>query len=162
MLNVLACKRHLLLLCAVLCRVLTWPDKLCPRGSVTCRQLLPFEPGLSSRARLPTRNIVFHNYLPTLLSNSPSTKHALMDGTLPRRDDGEQLQHPFGEQRNSSLRRLACDACRARKVRCDRRDPPCSRCAKVGIRCRYSSRLKPPASKMDLSQFLLTLDTRLS
>lgn len=63
---------------------------------------------------------------------------------------------------SSSLRRLACDACRARKVRCDRQDPPCSRCAKVGVTCRYSSRSKPTPSKMDLSRFLITLNNRLS
>ncbi|KAL6861998.1 fungal-specific transcription factor domain-containing protein [Trichoderma novae-zelandiae] len=62
---------------------------------------------------------------------------------------------------SSSLRRLACDACRARKVRCDRQDPPCSRCAKVGVTCRYSSRSKPTPSKMDLSKFLVTLNNRL-
>ncbi|KAL5084591.1 hypothetical protein Trisim1_011593 [Trichoderma cf. simile WF8] len=62
---------------------------------------------------------------------------------------------------SSSLRRLACDACRARKVRCDRQDPPCSRCAKVGVTCRYSSRSKPTPSKMDLSRFLVTLNNRL-
>ncbi|PHH59138.1 hypothetical protein CDD81_3696 [Ophiocordyceps australis] len=68
---------------------------------------------------------------------------------------------PAEESSSSSLRRLACDACRARKVRCDRQDPPCSRCAKVGNTCRYSSRSKPTPSKMDLSRFLVTLNNRL-
>ncbi|PHH63673.1 hypothetical protein CDD82_1852 [Ophiocordyceps australis] len=68
---------------------------------------------------------------------------------------------PAEESSSSSLRRLACDACRARKVRCDRQDPPCSRCAKVGNTCRYSTRSKPTPSKMDLSRFLVTLNNRL-
>lgn len=63
---------------------------------------------------------------------------------------------------SSSLRRLACDACRVRKVRCDRQDPPCSRCAKQGVTCRYSGRSNPTSSKTDISKFLETLNSRLS
>lgn len=69
---------------------------------------------------------------------------------------------PSSSSSSSSLRRLACDACRARKVRCDRQDPPCSRCAKMGVTCHYSGRSKPTPSKMDLSRFLITLNNRLS
>lgn len=60
-----------------------------------------------------------------------------------------------------SLRRLACDACRNRKVRCDRQSPTCGRCVKIGNNCHYSSRARSTPSKMDLSRFLLTMNNRL-
>ncbi|KAJ5788011.1 hypothetical protein N7457_003001 [Penicillium paradoxum] len=59
-------------------------------------------------------------------------------------------------------KRLACDACRDRKIRCDKQRPVCGRCTKVGINCRYSSRAKPTPSKTDLSRFLITLNNRLN
>ncbi|KAI8628006.1 hypothetical protein F5Y19DRAFT_465355 [Xylariaceae sp. FL1651] len=36
----------------------------------------------------------------------------------------------------------ACDQCRLRKVRCDRRQPDCSNCQKAGIECNSSNTLK--------------------
>ncbi|KAL7918089.1 fungal-specific transcription factor domain-containing protein [Trichoderma austrokoningii] len=62
---------------------------------------------------------------------------------------------------SSSLRRRACDACRARKVKCDTQDPPCNRCAKMGISCKFSGRAKPTNSKIGMSRFLETLNNRL-
>ncbi|KLU92410.1 hypothetical protein MAPG_11356 [Magnaporthiopsis poae ATCC 64411] len=58
-------------------------------------------------------------------------------------------------------KRLACDPCRERKIRCDRQQPACGRCVKVRIGCRYSQRSKPMPSRMDLSRFLVTLNNRL-
>lgn len=63
---------------------------------------------------------------------------------------------------SSSLRRRACDACRSRKVKCDRQDPPCNRCVKMGVACHYSGRAKPTNSRMGMSRFLETLNNRLS
>lgn len=63
---------------------------------------------------------------------------------------------------SSSLRRRACDACRARKVRCDSQNPPCYRCAKMGVACHYSGRAKPTNSRLGMSRFLDTLNNRLS
>lgn len=63
---------------------------------------------------------------------------------------------------SSSLRRRACDACRARKVRCDSTDSPCKRCAKMGVACHYSGRVKPTNSRIGMSRFLETLNNRLS
>ncbi|KAI0011633.1 hypothetical protein F4779DRAFT_192694 [Xylariaceae sp. FL0662B] len=37
---------------------------------------------------------------------------------------------------------VACDQCRLRKVRCDRRQPECSNCRKAGVECNSSSTLK--------------------
>lgn len=62
---------------------------------------------------------------------------------------------------SSSLRRRACDACRARKVRCDTLDP-CNRCVKMGAACHYSGRAKPTNSRIGMSRFLETLNNRLS
>ncbi|KAL9473531.1 hypothetical protein ACSS6W_007911 [Trichoderma asperelloides] len=62
---------------------------------------------------------------------------------------------------SSSLRRRACDACRSRKVKCDRQDPPCNRCVKMGVACHYSGRAKPTNSRMGMSRFLETLNNRL-
>ncbi|PON25361.1 fungal specific transcription factor domain-containing protein [Trichoderma gamsii] len=61
---------------------------------------------------------------------------------------------------SSSLRRRACDACRARKVRCDTLDP-CNRCIKMGAACHYSGRAKPTNSRIGMSRFLETLNNRL-
>ncbi|KAI2637994.1 hypothetical protein GGS26DRAFT_546053 [Hypomontagnella submonticulosa] len=36
----------------------------------------------------------------------------------------------------------ACDQCRLRKVRCDRRQPECSNCRKAGVECNSSNTLK--------------------
>ncbi|RYP01289.1 hypothetical protein DL766_003773 [Monosporascus sp. MC13-8B] len=51
----------------------------------------------------------------------------------------ENTEQTTERPNNSSLRRLACDGCRDRKVRCDKQSPTCSRCAKVGITCCYTS-----------------------
>ncbi|KAI9164032.1 Depudecin biosynthesis cluster-specific transcription activator DEP6 [Paramyrothecium foliicola] len=59
-------------------------------------------------------------------------------------------------------RRLACDPCRDRKVRCDRQHPVCGRCARLRHDCSYSSPSKQTAAKMDLSRLLLTLHSRLT
>ncbi|KAI2617409.1 fungal-specific transcription factor domain-containing protein [Hypoxylon sp. NC1633] len=60
-----------------------------------------------------------------------------------------------------SAKRLACNPCRDRKVRCDRQHPTCGRCAKLGNNCIYSSPSKQTVSKLDLSRLLLTLHSRL-
>ena len=75
---------------------------------------------------------------------------------------GRQIKEKSAEApANTPLKRLACDSCRDRKVRCSREETACSRCAKVGNTCRYSSRSKPTSAKMDLSRFLMTLNNRL-
>lgn len=67
------------------------------------------------------------------------------------------LEQPTG----TSTKRLACNACRGRKVRCDRQQPKCGRCKRVGDHCIYSGPSKPSVSKLDLSRILLTLHDRL-
>ncbi|KAH7319621.1 hypothetical protein B0I35DRAFT_429421 [Stachybotrys elegans] len=59
-------------------------------------------------------------------------------------------------------RRLACDPCRERKVRCDRQQPSCGRCARLRHECSYSSPSKQTTAKTDLSRLLMTLHSRLT
>ncbi|KAI0433932.1 fungal-specific transcription factor domain-containing protein [Xylaria sp. FL1042] len=61
-----------------------------------------------------------------------------------------------------SAKRLACSPCRERKVRCDRQQPQCSRCAKFGSVCNYSGPVKQSVSKSDLSRLLLAMNSRLA
>ncbi|KAK6219968.1 fungal specific transcription factor [Colletotrichum tabaci] len=44
--------------------------------------------------------------------------------------------------KSSELTVVQCDACRARKIRCDREDP-CAHCQHAGIECKNTSGLKP-------------------
>ncbi|KAH8896137.1 hypothetical protein GQ53DRAFT_713853 [Thozetella sp. PMI_491] len=60
-----------------------------------------------------------------------------------------------------TLKRLACEACRSRKVRCDKKHPRCGRCTKMGTSCCYLRRSKTTVSKEDLSQRLVAMNSRL-
>jgi hypothetical protein len=43
--------------------------------------------------------------------------------------------------------RLACVSCRARKLKCDRKKPICTRCSKVKNNCVYPEARRKPAFK---------------
>ncbi|KXN73571.1 hypothetical protein CONCODRAFT_77312 [Conidiobolus coronatus NRRL 28638] len=45
-----------------------------------------------------------------------------------------------------------CDLCKLRKLKCDRKDPQCSRCLKLNLPCSYSKKCKPhePPKKLKL------------
>ncbi|KAL5356461.1 hypothetical protein BJX96DRAFT_142846 [Aspergillus floccosus] len=58
--------------------------------------------------------------------------------------------------------RLACDICRERKVRCDRGDPKCGRCARLGYDCGYQGRKRYRAAQADMPRQLSELQTRLA
>ncbi|KAK4243379.1 fungal-specific transcription factor domain-containing protein [Corynascus novoguineensis] len=62
---------------------------------------------------------------------------------------------------NASMKRLACEPCRDRKIRCDRQHPTCGRCARMRNTCSYSTRSKSTLSNADLSRFLLAMSQRL-
>ncbi|GAM40952.1 hypothetical protein TCE0_041f13698 [Talaromyces pinophilus] len=64
--------------------------------------------------------------------------------------------------RDQSSRRIACDICRGRKVRCDRVHPVCGRCRKLGHKCGYTAHRKPDTVKPNISQALITLHERLA
>ena len=61
-----------------------------------------------------------------------------------------------------SGKRLACDNCRERKVRCNREQPLCGRCARLGHNCRYTTPGKQNPSPTDMAQLLLSLNSRLA
>ena len=61
-----------------------------------------------------------------------------------------------------SGKRLACVKCRERKIRCNREQPICGRCARLGHNCKYTAPAKQNSSQMDISQLLLTLSSRLA
>lgn len=91
-------------------------------------------------------------------SNEPSS--SVM---LPSAQPEGSSSHTAGHDRppEASAKRLACNPCRDRKVRCDRQHPTCGRCTKLGNNCVYSSPSKQTVSKVDLSRLLLTLHNRL-
>ena len=63
--------------------------------------------------------------------------------------------------RGGTAKRLACHVCRERKVRCDRKQPQCGRCTRLGHNCKYNLPAKQQLNQMDVSRLLLTLHTRL-
>ena len=96
----------------------------------------------------------------TTTMGGPSVKRRLIPAQGSA--DGEIKEKSSEASANTSLKRLACDVCRDRKVKCGREHPTCNRCAKVGNMCRYSSRSKPVSTKPNLSHLLMTLNKRLS
>ncbi|KAH7142050.1 fungal-specific transcription factor domain-containing protein [Dactylonectria macrodidyma] len=53
-------------------------------------------------------------------------------------------QPPSGSDSGSALSPLSCYLCKTRKLRCDRTQPGCGRCAKAGEYCDYPSARKRP------------------
>jgi hypothetical protein len=88
----------------------------------------------------------------TTVTQGYSSGHAMND-----RDGG----HADASANAANLKRLACNPCRERKVRCDRRQPKCGRCAKIDGSCHYSSPSKHALSKSELSRILIALHGRL-
>ncbi|KAI1503394.1 fungal-specific transcription factor domain-containing protein [Biscogniauxia marginata] len=78
----------------------------------------------------------------------------------PSRGDTEDLTGPQTAANETTTKKLACNPCRDRKVRCDREQPTCSRCSKLGLECIYSSPSRQPISKSDLTRLLLSLHDR--
>lgn len=68
---------------------------------------------------------------------------------------------PAALTKTGSGKRLACDNCRERKVRCNREQPRCGRCSRLGHNCKYTTPAKQHPSQMDVSKLLLTLHSRL-
>lgn len=79
----------------------------------------------------------------------------------PNERDGDEDRSSGAANVNGVVRRVACDVCRERKVRCDKGQPHCGRCGRLGHICRYTTSRKQYASKLDISDALLTLNARL-
>jgi hypothetical protein len=58
-------------------------------------------------------------------------------------------------------RKFACDICRERKARCDRNQPCCGRCIRLGNKCKYSPPEREETGKFDVAHALETLNSRL-
>ncbi len=74
----------------------------------------------------------------------------------------ETYEKPQSASEEASTKKLACNPCRERKVRCDREQPACGRCARRGHGCTYSGSSKQAITKLDLSRLVLNLQERLS
>ena len=69
---------------------------------------------------------------------------------------------PAAAEKTGCGKRLACDNCRERKVRCNREQPVCGRCARLGHNCKYTAPAQQKPSKTDVSRLLMTLQSRLA
>ncbi|KAL8959687.1 MAG: hypothetical protein Q9193_003485 [Seirophora villosa] len=79
-------------------------------------------------------------------------------------DKGDVPDRPpssAAKPKTGSAKRLACDNCRERKVRCNREQPVCGRCARLGHNCQYTTPARQNSSHSDVSRLLLTLHSRL-
>lgn len=91
-----------------------------------------------------------------------TTTTALMERPTEKEDMGtEENRVSRPSSRDQSSRRIACDICRGRKVRCDRVHPVCGRCRKLGHKCGYTAHRKPDTVKPNISQALISLHERL-
>lgn len=88
-------------------------------------------------------------------SASNSVGHGL---TANANEMNERLR---ARENEASSRRVACNQCRGRKVRCDRVYPACGRCSKMGHSCIYAAPSAPHITKLDLARLLQSLHTRL-
>ena len=92
------------------------------------------------------------------VSGSEST---FLHRATPNERDSDEDRSSGAANANGVVRRVACDVCRERKVRCDKGQPHCGRCGRLGHICRYTTSRKQNASKLDISDALLTLNARL-
>ncbi|KAK9424305.1 putative SpoD [Seiridium unicorne] len=72
-------------------------------------------------------------------SDSASPAAAVTGGMRKRPRSSNDNTYTASANANANA---ACDQCRLRKVRCDRRQPECSNCRKAGVECNSSSTLK--------------------
>ncbi|KAI1132337.1 hypothetical protein F5Y10DRAFT_261322 [Nemania abortiva] len=72
----------------------------------------------------------------------------------------QQKQQQSGRMTGAHNNRQACVICRERKVRCDREEPKCGRCARLGQGCGYD--VRPRISPDDLPLQLSQINDRLA
>ncbi|KAJ5254790.1 hypothetical protein N7505_009941 [Penicillium chrysogenum] len=98
-----------------------------------------------------------------MLRHAPDGSHS---SAASDRSDNHHRAHSSAitkkERASQPAGRLACDICRERKVRCDRGDPKCGRCARLGYDCSYQGRKRHRAAQADMPRQLCELQTRLA
>ncbi|KAI0505657.1 hypothetical protein F5B22DRAFT_651590 [Xylaria bambusicola] len=72
----------------------------------------------------------------------------------------QQKQQQSGRMTGALNGRRACGICRERKVRCDREEPQCGRCARLGQDCSYN--VRPRISPDDLPLQISQINDRLA
>ncbi|KAK3361325.1 hypothetical protein B0T24DRAFT_642968 [Lasiosphaeria ovina] len=75
--------------------------------------------------------------------------------------EGNKAQRDKENTARKALKRLSCETCRTRKIRCDRQHPICGRCARLGDECCYLDRAKAPMSKTEMLVCLDAMNRRL-
>ncbi|KAK4861979.1 hypothetical protein LT330_003117 [Penicillium expansum] len=99
-----------------------------------------------------------------MLCHAPN-KSASSTALIEDRSDDHHNAHSSTTQKerpSQATGRLACDICRERKVRCDRGDPKCGRCARLGYDCSYQGRKRHRAAQADMPRQLCELQNRLA
>lgn len=91
----------------------------------------------------------------------PGNGSGFMPGPSDNANANGSRSSPAALTKTGSGKRLACDNCRERKVRCNREQPRCGRCARLGHNCKYTKPAKQHPSQVDMSKLLLTLHSRL-
>lgn len=77
-------------------------------------------------------------------------------------EDDNHDREDGAEAGNTTTEALACVSCRSRKLKCDRRIPICSRCAKVNGECVYpESRRKPTFKRRNVKELEARLGKKL-
>ena len=84
-------------------------------------------------------------------------------GPLGKEKRSHPRSSPTATPNGGGGKKLACDNCRERKVRCNREQPVCGRCTRLGHKCRYTAPVaKQNQSHTEMSRLLLTLHSRLA
>ena len=91
------------------------------------------------------------------ITTYPSREVFGEDGDRGRENDEEGTSGTVGVA--GGTRRIACDVCRDRKVRCDKAQPQCGRCQRLGHYCSYMTFRR--MSTLDVPQAILKLHSRL-
>ncbi|KAI9785101.1 MAG: hypothetical protein M1816_000512 [Peltula sp. TS41687] len=123
----------------------------------------PFQPPTSlTRAPLTFRAVGTAD--PARLSDMTSCASPWTDQerVRPTKRKSDESHAPATAGKSTTAKRLACDVCRERKVRCDRGQPKCGRCTRLGHECGYNAPVKAQADQVDVPRVLSVLHERLA